>query len=158
MERGPEGVGRIIPAASTLGAVTSQGPERHDGSVATARSVAALVMVLQALVLLGYFGFFVYEIMQGASDGTVLAGTLSGLILVFAILSSVLGRGWMRGARWPRTPTILWNALLLPVAWSLHDAGRSALGLGLGVLALVGILSAVLAGPGGTHHGADEVS
>lgn len=122
-------------------------------------------MVLQALVLLGYFAFFVYEIVQGAADGMALAGTLSGLILIFSILSGVLGQGWLRGARWPRTPTILWNVLLLPVAWSLHDAGHSPLGIGVGVLALAGILAAAMAGAGDTRRdddtrqdGADEVS
>lgn len=131
---------------------------QHEESFATARRVAALVMLAQALVLFAYFAFFVYEILQGAADGVVLAGTLSGLILVFAILSSALARGWLHGARWPRTPTILWNALLLPVAWSLHDAGHSPLGISVAAVALAGIVAAVLAGSAGSHDGSDDVS
>lgn len=122
--------------------------DRDEGSSTVARRVASLVMSAQALVLLSFFAFFVYEITVGAADGVMQAATLSGLILVFAILSGVLGRAWLRGAGWPRTPTIVWNVLLLPVAWSLHDADRGVLAVAVGLLAVAGVVASVGAGPG----------
>ncbi len=117
-------------------------------------------MILQSCALLGFSAFFGYEIGHGATDDLTRAGTLGGLILVFAIAAGLLGRAWLRGAGWPRTPTMLWNALLVPVAWSLHDAGRNAIGLAVAVLALAGLVGAVRADgrhrP--AHRGADEIS
>lgn len=116
-------------------------------------------MLAQGLVLLGFFALFLYEMTSGATDDLVRAGTLAGLILVFAVLSSLLGRSWARGAAWPRTPTILWNALLVPVAWSLHDAGQALLAAAVGALALAGLLAAWGAGPrSGTGPDADGIS
>ncbi|MDN5795558.1 MAG: hypothetical protein L0H79_07370 [Intrasporangium sp.] len=133
--------------------------DQHGGSAVTARRVAALVMIVQGLTLLGFFAFFLYEMTSGATDDMVRAGTLGGLILVFAIAGTLLGRAWLRGAGWPRTPTILWNALLVPVAWSLHDAGRNAIGALVAALALAGLVGAVKAGqPGSVGRDADEVS
>ncbi len=104
-------------------------------------------MGLQAVILAGFFVYFLVEMTVGATDSLVRAGTLGGLILVFAIFGTVLTRAWLRRARWPRTPTILWNALLLPVAWSMHDAGQSLLALAVGVLAVAGLGAAIGVGP-----------
>ncbi len=110
------------------------------------RVVAALVSLAEGLVLLGFVGFYVYEIAIGASGSVVSAAMSAVLILLFAILLLVLARAWRRAADWARTPTLLWNALLLPVAWSLHESGRTAIALGVAVLAVVGI-GAALASP-----------
>ncbi|MDN5789931.1 MAG: hypothetical protein L0H25_03575 [Micrococcales bacterium] len=73
---------------------------------------------------------------EGATDDLTRAATSTVLILVFAVLLAVVARGWHRGADWPRTPTLLWNVLLLPVAWSLYQADRPLVGLGVAALAL----------------------
>ena len=93
--------------------------------------------LVEALVLVGFCVFYAIEMASGATDDLSRAGTSGVLILVFAALLLVLARGWRRGSDWPRTPTLLWNALLLPVAWSLHDSGRTTLALGVAALALV---------------------
>ena len=67
------------------------------------------------------------------------------LILVFAIGIGALARGWWSGANWPNTPTVVWNLLLLPVAWSLLQAGRGVVALLLAAVAVLGIVSAVRA-------------
>jgi hypothetical protein len=105
--------------------------------------VATLV---EALVLVGFFAFYVYEMAIGATDDLGRAATSAVLILVFGILLLVIAAAWRRGAEWARTPTLLWNALLLPVAWSLHESDRTPLALGVGLLALVS-LGAALASP-----------
>ena len=40
---------------------------------------------------------------------------------------------------------MLWNALLLPVAWSLHEAGRTPVALAVAVVAVASIGAAVSA-------------
>lgn len=112
-----------------------------------ARSVAGLLTLLEALVLLGFVAFYAYELATGASDDVTRALTSGVLILVFAVGLLLLARGWRHAADWPRTPTVLWNVLLLPVAWSLHDSGRSPLGLAVGVVALGGVAAALATPP-----------
>ncbi|WP_076258331.1 hypothetical protein [Intrasporangium flavum] len=124
-----------------------------------AQRLAGALTLLQALVVVGFAGFFAYEIATGATS-TVTTAVMSGLlILVFGVGLGLLARGWFRGRDWPRTPTLLWNALLLPVAWSLHDSDRTPVALGVAAVALVSI-GAALATPmrrdAGTPDGPDE--
>lgn len=121
-------------------------PERDPQ---TARAVAAVVCLVEGLVLVGFAIFYVVEIVAGATDSVVRATTSGSLILLFGAGLIVLSVGWRRGAAWPRTPTLLWNALLLPVAWSLHDSGRTLLAIGVAVLAVVGIGAALNAASAG---------
>ncbi|WP_323096730.1 hypothetical protein [Intrasporangium sp. YIM S08009] len=112
----------------------------------TPQRLTGALTLLEALVVVGFAGFFAYEIATGATS-TVTTAVMSGLlILVFGVGLGLLARGWFRGRDWPRTPTLLWNALLLPVAWSLHDAGRTPVALGVAAVALVSI-GAALATP-----------
>ena len=81
---------------------------------------------------LGFAVFYVFEMVTGATDDLTRAATSGVLILVFGVGLLALARGWFRAADWPRTPTVLWNALLLPVAWSLRESGRTAVALAVG--------------------------
>lgn len=112
----------------------------------TPQRVAGLLTLLEALVVVGFAAFYAYEIATGATATVTTAVTSGLLILVFGLALGWLARGWLRGQDWPRTPTLLWNVLLLPVAWSLHDAGRTPLALGVGLVALAS-LAAALASP-----------
>lgn len=111
----------------------------------TARDVAAAVCALQALSLVGFVVFYLVELVQGAGDDPTRVVMSALLILVFAVGIGALARGWWRGASWPNTPTIVWNLLLLPVAWSLFQADRLVVALLVGVVAVVGIVAAVRA-------------
>jgi hypothetical protein len=102
--------------------------------------------LIEALVLLGFFAFYVYEMADGATDDLGRAATSAALILVFGILLLVMAAAWRKGSDWVRTPTLLWNVLLLPVAWSLHESDHTLLALAVGLLALVS-LGAALASP-----------
>ena len=113
---------------------------------------AGLLTLLEALVVLGFAAFFVYEMVTGATDDLTRAGTLGALILVFGIALLALARAWGRASQWARTPTLLWNVLLLPLAWSLHESGRTPIGLAIAGVAVASIVAA-LASPGR----ADEV-
>lgn len=123
-----------------------------------AHLVAVLVTLGEALVLLGFVAFYVYEIAVGASDTITSAAMSAVLILVFAILLLVLAAAWRRAADWARTPTLLWNALLLPVAWSLHESDRTPVAVGVAVLAIVGIAAALASPPrdAATDSGSDS--
>jgi hypothetical protein len=106
---------------------------------------AGLLTLVEAVAVLGFALFYVYEMVTGATDDLARAATSGVLILVFGLGLLALARGWARGAAWPRTPTVLWNALLLPVAWSLHESDRTPLALAVGVLAVASIAAAVSA-------------
>lgn len=127
-----------------------------------AHRVAALLTLVEALVLLGFVVFYVYEMASGATDDLTRASTSGALILVFAIFLLVLARAWARRADWTRTPTLLWNALLLPVAWSLHGSDRTMLALAVAAVAVASIGAALAAPPrspvgasGDTGHAQD---
>ena len=111
------------------------------------RRLAALVCALEALILLAFAVYFGWELVQGKSHDTTPVA-MSALILVVAAGIAVLARSWLRGADWPNTPTVVWNVLLLPVAWSLLQAGRGLVGVAVGVVALVGVVAAVRARTG----------
>jgi hypothetical protein len=108
--------------------------------------LAGALTLLEALVVVGFAVFFAYEIATGATSTVTTAVTSGLLILVFGVGLGLLARGWFRGRDWPRTPTLLWNVLLLPVAWSLHDSDRTPVALGVAAVALVSI-GAALATP-----------
>lgn len=116
-------------------------------------------MIIEAVILVGFFAFYLYEMVSGAADELVRAGTSGALILVFAIFLAATGRAWLHGAGWARTPTIVWNVLLLPVAWSLYESDRTLIAVAVASLALVTIAAAVAAPAAddrAVHH--DEVS
>ena len=109
------------------------------------RDLAAAVSAVQALSLLGFVAFYLWELGQGASADVASAVMSALLILVFAVGIGALARGWWTGANWPNTPTVVWNLLLLPVSWSLFQAGRGVVASVLAAVALLGVVSAVRA-------------
>ncbi len=126
-------------------------PPRRPGR---APVVAALLTALEALVLLAFAGFYAYEIVVGAADSLTTAMTSAALILVFGIALLFVARGWARGQGWPRTPTVVWNALLLPVAWSLRESDQTLIAVAVAALALAGIAAALASPP--SHREQDE--
>ena len=104
---------------------------------------AGLLTLVEAVAVLGFALFYVYEMVTGATDDLTRAATSGVLILVFGLGLLALARGWARAADWPRTPTVLWNALLLPVAWSLHESDRTPVALAVALVAVASIAAAV---------------
>lgn len=118
------------------------------------RAVAALVCVAQALGLWGLCAFYLWEVATGHSDDVTRAVMSAILIAVFGALLLILARAWWGGAGWPNTPTVVWNLLLLPVAWGLKQGGFGWAAVVLAVVAVGGIVSALAAGDG--THGAPK--
>ena len=73
------------------------------------RAVAAGVCGLQALALLGFVVFYLWELTQDSSDDVARVVMSALLILVFAVGIGAMARGWVRGDNWPNTPTVVWN-------------------------------------------------
>lgn len=110
-----------------------------------ARTIAGVASAVQGLFLLGFCVFSLYELAQGgAQDATRLVMEVV-LVAVFAAGLLALARYWWAGANWPNTPTIVWNALLLPVAWGIGQGGQWLVALGVALVAVTGIVSAVAA-------------
>lgn len=108
-------------------------------------TVTVLVVALHAVVLVGFGLYLVVAGVAGSpSDrtGAVGAGALSllggaGLVLV--------ARGLLRRRRWARSPALVAEVIVLPVAWGLVQGGRGEIGVPLLVTAagcLVSLLAA----------------
>lgn len=109
------------------------------------RRLCALLGGLQALVLAGFAVYYVVELALGEGSDTVRVVMSALLILIGAAGLGWLSRGWLGDASWPRTPTIVWNAILLPVGISLVQGTRVAVGWVVLVVAVVGIGAAWVA-------------
>jgi hypothetical protein len=134
--------------------VTASHPDRPAG--AGARRTAGALTLVEGLVVVGFGAFYGYEIATGAAADVTRAATSGLLILVFGLGLLWLARGWLVGRDWPRTPTLLWNALLLPVAWSLHESDRTEVALGVAGLAVASLAAALASPMRRDRGGADE--
>jgi O-antigen/teichoic acid export membrane protein len=136
-------------AVNQAGSRDAGGTDPRSGRAPTTpdrmRAIAAVVCAVQALVLLGFCVFYLWELAQGGSADAGRAVMSVVLIAVFAIGLGLLGRAWQRGANWPNTPTVVWNLLLMPVSLSLVQSGHAAVGGVLAAVALGGIVAAVRA-------------
>lgn len=95
---------------------------------------AGAVVGLEALAGLAVAGFLVAR--APATDTTIgLVLGQAGFFLLVAGTLAAVARGLVRGGRWARTPAIVTQLLLLPVAYSLIGPSRQlALGIATGVL------------------------
>ena len=89
------------------------------------RTVAAVLCGLEALALVAFAGFYVYELALGLGSDPARVVMSAVLIVLAAAGLAVLARGWLRWTRWPRTPTVVWHLLVVPVGWSVVQAARA---------------------------------
>ena len=121
----------------TLLVVTPSNPPSHLTPPALA---AAAVSVVEALLLLVTAGLYGLELADGRAEDPSTASMSMVVAIIFAILLLALAGAWAKGARWPRTPTVVWNVLLLPAAWTLVQSSGLWIGLGLAVVpSVVGV-------------------
>ena len=116
-----------------------------DAPLRGSRRLAALITGLQALALAGFAVFYVVELVLGEGSDATRVLMSAVLILVGAVGLGLLVRGWLGTAQWPRTPTIVWNAILLPVGLSLVQGTRVLVGWTVIVVAVVAIVAAWVA-------------
>ena len=109
------------------------------------RRLAALLTGLQALSLVGFAVYYVVELVLGEGSDTTRVLMSALLILLGGVGLGLLARGWLGSAQWPRTPTLVWNVILLPVGVSLVQGNRVAIGWVVIAVALVAIVAAWVA-------------
>jgi hypothetical protein len=109
------------------------------------RRLAALLTGIQALALAGFTVFYVVELALGEGSDAVRVLMSALLILLGAVGLGALTRGWLGSAAWPRTPTVVWNVLLLPVGLGLIQGNRVLVGWVVIGVALVTSLAAFAA-------------
>ena len=113
--------------------------------VVGARTLAAALTGLESLALFGIVVYYAVELSRGEGSEPVRVVTEGLLILVVAVGLALLTRGWLRWTRWPRTPTLVWNALLVPVGIQLLGAGLTAVGAAVLVAAVASVVLALVA-------------
>jgi hypothetical protein len=109
------------------------------------RRLAASLLGVQAVVLVGFAIFYLYELAIGAGSDS-LRVVMSALVIALGGLAlGLVTRGWLGDGWWPRTPTIVWSALLLPVGWGLIQGTQALVGWLVIAVALVTGLAAISA-------------
>ncbi|HET7762838.1 MAG TPA: hypothetical protein VFL46_10800 [Phycicoccus sp.] len=107
------------------------------------RLVAGLSCAAQSVALLGFAAFYLYELALGEGSDATRVVMSAVVILLGAAGLAALARGWFRSGGWPRTPTIVWHLLLVPVGVTLLQSGVTALGLTVLGVAAVTLVAAL---------------
>lgn len=117
---------------------------RGVGPRGPAAALAAVLCALQALVLVGLAVFYLVELSRGEGSDRARVVSSAVLIVAFAALLAVMAWLWWRGSTWPKTATVVWNALLVAVALlDLLPAGQTTVALLMTVVAVLTIAAAL---------------
>jgi hypothetical protein len=134
------GAEKFLGGQITFAAVSSAPiPERPSGMPG---QVAATIIGLQAA---GCAALAVaFPLMAAHDAGLSIASHLMFAVFtgLFAVGLGVVARGLWKGLSWPRTATLVWLVILLPVAWGMVQAGWLLAGgliLGSAVVAIVAV-------------------
>ncbi|MBF8194118.1 hypothetical protein ITP53_52310 [Nonomuraea sp. K274] len=112
--------------------------------------IAAAIVALEGLIALGLGLFVGVETLTGAPDDMMTAAAESAFgLLVAAGLLWVAWGGLFRMERWGRSPAVLAQIFMLPVAVTLIQSDQPQLGIPLIVVALAGLVT--LLAPPTTH-------
>jgi hypothetical protein len=109
--------------------------------------VATVVVVAQAVALLGFAGSVLVEAARGDRSSGLNAGLVAGLVGLWALALGWVARGLWRTHRWSRAPVVVSELLLLAVGIPLAQGGGSWwFGIPLVATGFVGLI-AVLSRP-----------
>ena len=104
-------------------------------------TIAAALLGVQALGCAVLALAFPFVAARGASLSNTSHVMFSVFTFLFAVGLGLLARGLLRGAAWPRTGTVVWLVLLVPVGWALVQAGWVLGGVLLAGSAIAGIVA-----------------
>lgn len=96
-----------------------------------------VLVALQVLGLAGIAAFYLVELVVATADDRVRALITLLLTLAAAAGLGLVVRGLARRRRWSRSPVLVTNLLVLPVAWGLVQGGRWYVGVPLAAWAAV---------------------
>lgn len=88
-------------------------------------------MLAQGLLLVGIAGFYAVEIAVATAADVTGALVSAGLALLAGVGLVQVGRGLRSARRWARSPALVTNLILVPVAIGLLQGGRWYLGVPL---------------------------
>lgn len=94
-------------------------------------------MAAQALALVALTILLLVHVLDGSTENGLQGVTEAVLVLAFAACAAGLAVALHRGRALAKTPTLVWNALLLPVSFSMISAGQHL--IGFTVLAFAGV-------------------
>ncbi len=119
-------------------------PEVPDETVTgSAHTVAAAVTGAQGLALVALAIVTAVVAGDGDADDTSSAWLGAGLWLLAATGLLIAAWALLRGRHWARSPSLVWQLLMLPIGWSLLDS-QSIIG-GLVLVSAVAALVSLLA-------------
>lgn len=112
--------------------------------------VAAAVVALEGLVALGLGLYVAFETLTSTPDNltTAIAESAFGLLIGAGLVWVAYG-GLLRAERWGRSPGVLTQIFMLPVAVTLIQSDQPLIGVPLIVVALTGLVA--LLAPPTTH-------
>lgn len=96
---------------------------RGAGPAAPSRSrlVAVGVSGIEGAALVGLGIFAIVLILAGHADDPISAGLVAGLALLGGVGLGAAAWALWRGERWPRSLSLVWQLIMLPVGYSLLD-------------------------------------
>ncbi len=106
----------------------------------TTLAAAAGLVALEGLGLLAVAVFYVVELLVATTEDLARALVSAGLALAAALGLALVARGLAGHRRWARSPALVTNLLVLPVALSQLRGGLWYVGLPLLLLALAVIV------------------
>lgn len=107
-----------------------------------ALQIVAGLVGLQGALLVGIAVFYVVELVVATATDVTRALVSAGLALLAGGGLLLVGRGLLRARRWARSPALVTNLILLPVAVGLLQGGRWYAGVPL--LAAAGVVVVLL--------------
>lgn len=112
-------------------------PAGTSDPAGTWRQLAAALLALEALPAFGGAVVLVVELVR--SQVVVVRNAVMLLVLAVLVgaLLAAMARALLAGRRWPRSPAITWQILLLAVAYYVAAAEQVVAGIAVAVLALV---------------------
>lgn len=111
---------------------------------ASAWLIAGLGTALEAGVLVALAGVSLYGVVVGSASTTSRGITEAIVLLVLGVGLGLFARALFRHQSLAKTPTLLWNVMLLPVAYSLGTGGAPLWGVATAVVAAITLVAAVL--------------
>ncbi|WP_374111519.1 hypothetical protein [Paenarthrobacter sp. UW852] len=133
----PEPDGKDGPAVSTPGTIGAPGRTPRPLGVA----VISLVVVLEALALLGAAAWYAFELLTGAPVLTFWGAIFTlGLLLAFSAWLFAVGHFLFRGYRWTRAAALVAQLFVLTIGFPTMTGGLVLPGLAMIIPALAAIV------------------